>query len=155
MKKTILFILLSTFVFGQNVQLLKKVHGINEIEAQQFNKEMLPDYKLIDYYQKGVSVNYIYVPNNADENEVKDCKLGNPCERKIMLNFKNVNSLYSFENATGQVEPLKQFWLKNVQPTTTQKNNYIYKNKEEKIWLTFHDVGKKWMIKNMSYRSQP
>ncbi|KQT17409.1 hypothetical protein ASG31_08335 [Chryseobacterium sp. Leaf404] len=153
--KPLLFLLFSVFAFGQNVELLKKVNGISETEAEKLNAVMLPDFKLIDSYRQGLTTHYTYLPKNAEDNEVKNCKLGNPCDRKIMINYNNKNSVFNFESATGEAEPLKQFWVTYVQAEGGEKKVYTYKNREDKIWLNFFNVGRRWMIKNMSQNPQP
>ncbi len=160
MKKILLFLLLSTFAFGQNIELLKKANASSDDFSTALAADMLPNYSLIDNYKQGAYNTYIYVPNVTSEQEIKDCRLGNKCSMKVSLRFKEVNSVYQFTDAKGSFQDLYPFWKKEVQPEAPDKSKessavYTYKNKDEKIWFNFWQTSSTWMIRNESDRSQP
>lgn len=151
MKKNFLLILFSAFAFGQNFEVLTKANHSDESFVKEFSSYMLPNYKLTSSSKKGVNAYYSYLPNNVSNEELKECDLGNKCEKEVVLTFKNINSVYKFDSATGEGEALKNFWSNNIQEITpNQKDNFIYKNSENTIWWTLFNSGQNWMIRNMS-----
>lgn len=160
MKKLLFFLLISSFAFSQNVELLKTANASSTNFSNKFASEMLPNYNLIRSDKDGIYSTYIYVPADTSEKEIKDCKLGNKCPMKVSLRFKEVNDVYQFTDATGNFQALYPFWKRDVEPGAIDKSKesrpvYTYKNKDDKIWFNFWQTSSTWMIRNESDRSQP
>ena len=153
MKKLLLFVLLSGFAFGQNVELLKKANNGDETFAKNFAKDIYPNYVMIDTYKEGLNYNYILVPENTSKTDVEDCKIGNPCKMGVSVVYKVINGNYIFSSAKGDSESLFAFWTKEVQPAEKSTDIKSYKNKDAKVWYNLEPTAKSWRIVNMSDRS--
>lgn len=151
--KNLLLLFFSTVVFGQNVELLKKANNADESFAKIFNQNIYPNYQTINSYKEGLNYTYILVPENTSENDVKDCKLGNPCKMGVSVVYKVINGNYIFSSAKGDSESLFAFWTKEVQPAEKSTAIKTYKNKDAKVWYNLEPTPKTWTIVNMSDRS--
>lgn len=151
--KKILLLFFSAFAFGQNVELLKKANNADEAFAKTFTQDIYPNYQTIDSYKEGLNYTYILVPKNTSENDVKDCKLGNPCKMGVSVVYKVINGNYVFSSAKGDSESLFAFWTKEVQPVEKTTAIKTYKNKDAKVWYNLEPTPKTWTIVNMSDRS--
>jgi hypothetical protein len=158
MKKLLFFLLLSCLTFGQNVELLQKLQSGNETSPIFLAEKLLPGYKLLDTSSKGLNHFFYYLPNDAQDDEINQWRLGNSNKRSITLKYKVVNSVYTFSEVEGFFDPLISFWKKEIQPAPQETiyHTYIYKDIEKKLWFTlFPSTKNKWVLRNMSDRSEP
>ncbi|MDM1557074.1 hypothetical protein HX126_21190 [Chryseobacterium indologenes] len=156
--KSIFFLFLSIFVFGQNINLLQNVQKGSQNDASEFGIMMLPGYKLLDTSSKGTNYFYSYLPSDASQNEIEKCNTTNICDRIVVLKYKVINSVFTFSEAHGDYIPLFTFWKNEIQadPQETNYHTYVYKNKEDKIWFNLMPGTKnKWILRNMSDNSLP
>lgn len=152
--KNLIFLLLTTFAFGQNTELLQKANHGDEAFAKTFVNSIYPNYKTVDSYKEGMNYNYILVPENTSEADVQDCKLGNPCKMGVSVVYKVINGNYIFSSAKGDSKSLFAFWQKEIDSNLKGGSDIsTYKNKDAKIWYNLEPTPKTWIIKNMSDRS--
>ena len=152
--KKLLFILLTSLAFGQNVELLKKANNADETFAKTFAQDIYPNYQTIDTYKEGLYYSYILVPAGTSQNEISECKLGNPCQKGVTVKYKVLNGNYIFSSAKGDGNSLFAFWTKEIQPVEKTTDTKTYKNKVAKVWYNLEPTPKTWMIVNMSDRSE-
>lgn len=152
MRKSLLFLLLSVFAFGQNFELLKSIQNGNEDNVSLLSNKMIPGYKLLDENKKGIYYTYSFVPTNLSENQLNDCKIGNSCEMEIIFRFKLINDNYIFSEAYGNHDILFSFWKNQIQPDAlSDKNVYTFQKDEMRLWYNLQPISKsQWMIRNRS-----
>jgi hypothetical protein len=165
MKKLLFFLLLSSIVDGQNIELMKTLNNSDEAFTKEFSQRLFEGYKIIpaskqDSIDRKHSNIIIYkLEKESDPQSIVSVKF------KWMT--KNGNSdlkipgekYFIFEEALGEFLELFPFWHKEVEPKSTTDKTYenrpvyTYKNKEDKIWFNFWRVGSTWMMRNESERS--
>lgn len=159
MKKALFLLLFSCFAFGQNIELLQKVQSSDSTLPTFLAEKLLPDYKSL-YEEPGSDLypSYTYLPKDASDKEMQQCKLGNNCDRAITLKYQVINSVYTLTEIIGPFDELFSLWKKEIQPDPkeTRNHTYIYKDTDHKIWFNLlHRAKKDWTLRNMSDRPQP
>ena len=172
MKKLLLFLLLSGFSFGQNIELLKKALQTDDLVfTEEFTKEIYSGYQIIDSDNSRFKLTYVLLPVGFSLNELEDYKSHNGCSRCVNAIFEirpmggnsdlNIPSknYYFFKEAKGSFLSMFPFWKKNIDIVASENKTYesrpvyTYKNKEDKIWFNFWRVESTWMMRNESERS--
>lgn len=164
MKKLLFFLLLSSLVYGQNIELMKTLNNSDEAFTKEFSQRLFEGYKIIpaskqDSIDRKHSNIIIYkLEKESDPQSIVSVKF------KWLT--KNGNSdlkipgqkYFIFEEARGEFLELFPFWHKEVQPDSTTDKTYesypvyTYKNKEQKIWFNLWKTSVGWYLRNMSDR---
>lgn len=167
MKKLLFFIVLSSFAFGQNLELLGKINSLDSLATRELSEKIFEGYKIEpfdedDFRELKFSGNLIYTLKNSEGKKanVKFKKLTR--NANVDLNIKG-ETYYVFKETTikGVFLDIFPFWQKSVQPEATTDKTYesspmyTYKNKDIKVWLNFWKTDHGWMIRNMSDYPQP
>lgn len=175
-----LVLLLSGFVFGQNVELLKNSNNSDSLFTRDFSLKLFPGFKILPetalekkYKIRKINIIYSLINNDATDKEISDYINGYGCDRCVSVEFQKLSkgangdlgikgtTYFVFKEARGKFLQLFPFWQTYVQPeATTDKTyeshpSYIYKNSENNVWYNFIRLQKYWVIRNMSDRSKP
>lgn len=141
MKKPLLFLLLSCFAFGQNIELLKSLQKGDENTPSLLAEKMLPAYKFVHTYtldtREGDEVYFIYLPKNTTDEEVNEYKSGGGNGNELILSYLKRGPFYTFSIADGKCEVLIPFWKREIQPNVKVEKDfidgYMYESPENKI----------------------
>lgn len=154
MKKLLFFLILSNFCFAQNVELLKKASNADTEFISSYNNILYPGYIIADSYTEGQYKNYKLVPADTSSEDMKDCKLGNPCKMGVSVVYKqNNNDTFAFYSAKGDAKLLFDFWKKEISTNVDESNSVkVYKNDKENIWYNMQPTSNSWTIRNMNNR---
>ena len=180
MKKLLLFLLLSSFAFGQNIELLKSVNNLDSIATRELSEKIFEDYTILPERPSDIKsskiewkITYTLLPKTATKEEISEYMNKQECKKCVGIRFDkrtrgsnpdlNIKGeiYYIFKEARGVFLGMFPFWQKEVQPEATTDKTYestavyTYKNKDINIWLNFWRTDQGWMIRNMSDYSQP
>ncbi len=174
MKKLLLFLLLPALFFSQNLELLQKINNSDSLFTRELAEKIFEGYKILPERKidkKRFRVYYTLMPKNASDKDIADYMEGFSCNHCVSVTFdirsKGANpdlniegvKYFIFKEAKGKFLDIFPFWQKEIQPDATPDKTYetrpvyIYKNKEQDVWLNFSrtDSGT-WILRNMTYR---
>lgn len=128
MKKTLLLLCFSAFAFGQNFELLERIHHGDKTLPEKVSKELFPNYKLTGIYKAEPIIYYEY----NKENEV------------IKTTYQDYGTAYVFRSIEGNCDTMLSLWKKEINPQQSFENirlGFAYQNKERNVSYRFVHNG--------------
>lgn len=144
MKKTFFFIFLSTFFFGQNFELLNKIHHGDKSLPDHIAKEFFPGYKLVGTYSAEPTLYYEYLPADAKEQDLKRYSESGAVDIRIQTAFQDYESAIVFKSITGSCDKMVSLWKKEINPSEKYENlnlGFSFENKEKNVSYSFKNNG--------------
>ncbi|AKK74454.1 hypothetical protein OK18_19175 [Chryseobacterium gallinarum] len=142
--KKLFFLLLSCIAFGQNIELLKKIHHGDKTLPDLVANELFPGYKLVGNYKAEPTVFYEYLPDTSTENDLIEYHKNGAIDKRIETTFQDYDTTYVFRSIKANCNIILSLWKKEINPKQEYEDirlGFTYENKENKIYYYFTHNG--------------
>lgn len=149
-----LLLLLSGFVFGQNVELLKQLQRGSENLPEEFSKLIIPDYKVVEKSKAEPTIYYYYIPENSTDKEIKEYQISGGHKDLIKISYNVYGNRYILDSVMGDCDRLFSIWNKEIHDDGKLEKYKTYVYKQDNISYFFTNNGEsRCSINNLKSRS--